>query len=153
MSEESKAFIPGPANPREAVPFTSTLAGAGWLKRVLKRDLSPFESTVAEILGVAYAGIYHIEEDVLRKSAVWKDWIVQVNVYGDMATYDGMNLTALVVLCHDAAVRLSIGPVGTKALKLSFWPRAHRPERDSFATRHPFLEESAARIRSLYREP
>lgn len=90
--------------------------GADWLEPALKRrgkTISPFGRRVADILGQVVQGIYHIEEEAL--AADWsRDYCVTLKVRGGylgrVCTWDGNLMTILVVACHDAAVRLDIGP-------------------------------------------
>lgn len=37
-------------------------AGADWVASCLKRELKPFERIAADLLGVAWRGIYHLED-------------------------------------------------------------------------------------------
>lgn len=84
-------------------------SGADWLQSQFKdKKLSPLARKVADILGQVYRGIYHLNriDD--------QDWfsICGVRVFldsvGELATYDGSELTTLVMLCHEQSIRLSI---------------------------------------------
>lgn len=125
-------------------------AGAEWLKKMLPLVKKPapslFGEAVADILGGAFLGLYHLEENVLFKA----DWThadrITVTISRELATYDGFELSGLVVLCHDAHVRLAIHGCGPGYLRLLF----HRREREGDGAvwhRHPTLEGHAASIR------
>lgn len=130
--------------PRERFEYTPremAYAGAEWLAEQLRRDLSPFEACVADILGAAYLGIYHIER---VDRGEWKSYRVEVVVDNDLATWDFDYLTRLVVLAHDACVRLSIGHGGPRRMKLCFWPRLRE---GGISERHPTMESAIASVR------
>lgn len=64
--------------------------------------------------------------------------------YGrDLATYDRDRLTSLVLAAHKHSVRIEIEPCNPRYLRLIFWPRV--PDGDSFASKHPTLEDLARR--------
>ena len=124
-------------------------AGADWLKDGISAEaVSPFGEQVANILGDAFFGIYHLDYVSLKK-ADWKnnDWI-QVTVCGGLSTYDNDGLTRLVVLCHDRLVRLEIRAAAPKYLRLCFSPRKSRD--GHMFERHPTLEDAMVRIRDHY---
>lgn len=69
---------------------------------------------VAEILGVVVRGLYHVENEARATDWSGTHHIEIVARSGDLShlsTYDFTRLTELVVLCHDAAIRLEIAPV------------------------------------------
>ncbi len=125
----------------EYAPCKMAYAGAAWLAAALKRPLSPFEACVADILGAAYLGIYHIEG---AHKGEWTHCRVEVTVQSDLATWDFDYLTRLVVLSHDACVRLSIGQAGPRRMRLSFWPRLRE---GGVSERHPTMEAAIATVR------
>ena len=126
--------------------MATKFAGADWIKSVTKKDLSPFGVHVADLLGQVYAGIYHIQDEVLHPRAEWQHPSrIEIVTYGDLSTYDFNVLTKLVVLCHDHAIRLTIAPASNKYLRLIF----HKRQRNSphISERHPTLEDAAQDIR------
>lgn len=126
----------------------SNYSGADWLKGGIgAENISAFGAQVANILGDVYFGIYHLDYKALKK-VDWKntDWI-EIVVFGGLSTFDYDQLTRLVVLCHDRAVRLEIKAASYRYLRLCFSPRTR--EGNTYE-RHPILEEAAANIRKAY---
>lgn len=130
--------------------FASQHSGADWLASALHVELTPLARKVADILGIVWRGIYHIDQKDLG-AGNWTDpYFVTVRIYGDLSTYDFSRLTELVVLCHDGAIRLDISPRGMRHLELMF----HQREREgSPSQRHPTLEQAAEAIRKLFPAP
>lgn len=119
-------------------------AGADWLASRWKKELTPFHTEVADIVGQVFCGIYHIDHALNPK--LWNDSYVEIRIDGNrLATYDFSDLTTLVVLCHDRCIRLSIDPCGPRTLRLFF----HQRKRDDehMARRHPRMEEHIEMIR------
>lgn len=104
---------------------------------------SPFGGRVAQVLDVAWAGLYHVDLRCLRKVDWSSDDLIDLTIGGghELATYDGSQLTLLVVLAHDQAIRLSIRAGGFRGLTLRFHPR-QRP--GNVFTGHPSLERASA---------
>jgi hypothetical protein len=124
-------------------------AGADWLRQCGK-DLSPFGAEVADILGQVYAGIYHIDSEVLHKRCDWShasriEVVISDSHNGGLSTFDFNHLTAMVVLCHDRCVRLTVAGASRNHLRLVFHQRLSR--RGSTCERHPTLFEAAKDIR------
>jgi len=102
---------------------------------------------VADILGQVWQGIYHLPAH--GGKGLCADWtneqMIEVLLrVPELATFDGMHLTALVILCHDHCLRLSIQP-RCKALRLQFHPRQGRDGR--MFERHPTIEQHIETIR------
>lgn len=92
-------------------------AGAEWLRKQFSYEkktleISPFGETVAEALGFAWRGIYHLSYQTLRRAKSWDDdrWIrVPIgNGRGELATWDSDELMRLVVVSYDLGMRLSV---------------------------------------------
>jgi len=64
-----------------------------------------------------------------------------------MATFDFVQLTMLVFLCHEARIRVQIEGVAPHRLRLSFWQRVSKEENDNTACWHPNLDEAVAMFR------
>ncbi len=131
----------------------SGYAGQDWLKVWLKggvgaAEISPFAAKVADILGDVFFGIYHLNIRSIRKVDWNNDHDIEIVIYGGLSTFDSDQLTRLVVLCHDRMVRLEIRPANFKHLRLCFGLRTSRA--GEIYTRHPTLEDAAARIRADY---
>lgn len=128
--------------------------GVDLVRRCVGREFaercSPFGGRVAQILDVAWAGLYHLPQHSLRK-VDWSsdDWMdLTIKRGHELATYDGSELTLLVVLAHDQAIRLSIRAGGFQGLKLTFHCR-HR--KGNVFTGHPTLERASAWVREQAR--
>lgn len=125
-------------------------AGADWVKGALKKEMSPLGERVADLLGQAFLGIYHISYSL--KKVNWADpWLIEFNYYGRLCTYDCDELTRLVVLSFDMMVRIEIAGVGPGYLKLRFWKREHREGAQS--SRIPHIEDQLAMYRRHYGPP
>lgn len=118
-------------------------AGAEWLRQRGK-TLSPFGELVADILGQVFLGLYHIERPALRVD--WRDEVfIKINLDGPLATHDFNQLTALVVLCHDHAVRLEIRAVAPGTMRLAF---SRRRREGDMVTGHPTIETHVGNLRA-----
>ncbi len=125
-------------------------AGAGWLRHALEqrgKELCPFGERVANLLGWVFAGIYHIDDSVLSKGAVWDhDAYVRITLgRKDLSTYDSNILTRLVIACHDLAIRMEINPCNGHYIELLFHPRLRE---GGVSRRHPTIEEAIERARA-----
>ena len=74
---------------------------------------------------------------------------IQTNISIDWATFDGCELTTLVVLAHDRGIRASLSPLNMQYMRLMLHVRQYR-DGPTFYERHPTLEKQAAAIRVLY---
>lgn len=75
-------------------------AGADWVEGALRVKCSPLGREVADVLGQAFLGIYHVSREAKRVD--WSDTRIIEFRYGrSLATYDADELTRLVVLCHE----------------------------------------------------
>lgn len=122
-------------------------AGSGWVSASLRVEMSPFGELVADILGAVYRGIYHMDGRALRR-VDWSanDYIRVAIRRGNLCTFDGGSLTELVILAHDAAVRMEVEPAGPYNIALRFWPRGRE---GGVWDRHPTIEEAIGRAREL----
>ena len=128
----------------------------GW--QAAPDQLSDFHLRVFDIIGISYGGIYNAP--VAWDAVQWKGFAdgIGIPVRGGMATFDGNKLTMLVLLCHEARIRLDIDPHGFGYLLLQFWPRQHE---GGIGRRHPNIDEAVASLRQylpadhriMYRPP
>lgn len=126
--------------------MATKFSGADWLKSVSDKELSPFGVLVADVLGQVWAGIYHLQSEVLHKRVEWSHpYRIEIVIYGDLSTYDFDLLTKLVVLCHDNAIRFTVAPANSSHLRLMFHKRTRASAHIS--ERHPSLEDAARGIR------
>jgi hypothetical protein len=100
-------------------------SGADWIEHSLKKELSPIGREVADILGQAYLGIYHLERQTYKV-----DWSnkhhIEIVVYGSLNSYDDDILTRLIVLCYDRMIRLQIDARAPGYFRLMFHQRNTR---------------------------
>jgi hypothetical protein len=92
-----------------------------------------------------YGGEHHFPNEIKQHGLGWS----MVDKYKDFATYDGNELTRLVVTAHDFCMRVSLVPVAgpNPRMKICVWKR----ERDGdIGQRHPNLEDHAESIRKGY---
>lgn len=110
--------------------------------------LSPLGRTVADVLGYVYRGFYHLPGSVLT----FTDWThrhaIRVCVPSGLCTFDGSELTTLVVLCHDMMLRMEIGNGSPFYSRLTFSQRETRDAAEFM--RMPTIEEHIASIRARY---
>lgn len=119
-----------------------------WLHHVSRYNPSPLGLRVAEVLHHFYRGLHHMDPRTFAKTR-WADpYHIEV-LYGDrgLATWDYNHLTLLVVLTHDAMLRLEIEPATFRYFRLNFWQRHTRDRAEGMAVRLPSLEEHVAMIR------
>lgn len=123
----------------------SQYQGSDWVKRSLKKSMSPLGIQVADLLGDVFLGIYHLDYMALKRVNWDDDCISFVLSYHTLSTVDSNELTKLVVLCHDRALRMDIKSVAPKRLELTF----HQRVRDGdFYHTCPTIEEHINKIRA-----
>lgn len=108
---------------------------------------SEIERRAYVVLSRVYYGIHHVDGWTRRKT---DEHSVRVTVYGELATYDGSELTRLVIAAHDECVRVAVQPLAPRFLEILFSSRT-RPGRflEAFSyDTHPTLEHAVARNRS-----
>lgn len=110
--------------------------------------LSPLGAKVADLLDAVWSGIYHLPASLIDRVDWTDDYCITVVVPGHaLATVDFDLLTRLVVLCHDAALRLEIGSANPRNVRLTF----HQRQRTGgMSKRHPTMEEATHGIREDY---
>lgn len=125
--------------------------GSEWIKAAFRVECSPLGKAVADLLGDVFQGIYHLDENSLRKTD-WSDkFCISVTLpYMTLSTFDSANLTWLVVCCHDRCLRMSIKAKTINYLELTF----HQRHRDGgISQSHPTIEAHIERIRECVSEP
>lgn len=122
-------------------------AGAEWVKESLGLPMSPLGEKVADLLGQACRGIYHLDAVHSLEKVRWTDkYCIEVNVRDNMSTWDGCLLTDLVVLAHEACLRLEIRARTVNVLRLYFSQRKGRI--GSSMKCHPTIEMAVERVRA-----
>ena len=127
--------------------------GADWVRSFLKyrepqKMLSEFGERVADLLGDVYLGIYHIPEAQLAKVEWDNTRCLSLLISREFATYDGDDLTKLVILAHDRSIRVAIRAKTPRFVELLFHPREHGAK--EFFKRHPTLEEAIKHCREHF---
>lgn len=109
---------------------------------------SPLGRVAAEILSIVFRGLHHLDPKELERVA-WDDaYVVSINFpRASWATTDFNELTQLVVLAHDANVRIGICSPAMKTVRLIF--HARKPE-GQYTQRQETLEVAAQQIRAQY---
>jgi hypothetical protein len=119
-------------------------SGADWVEHSLKRELSPIGREVADILGQAYLGIYHLERQLYKVD--WSnDHHIEIIIYGSLNSFDDDILTRLIVLCYDRMIRLQIDARAPGYLRLMFHQRSTR--QGDIYHRMPHLDDQIKLIR------
>ena len=122
------------------------------MKRAEKVGISPPTLTdpvsdglirCAWVLIHAYGGAHHVGTVKIGSGGGW----VEAVHYGEIATADSDLMTRLVVLAHDAAVRVSVQPSGPRHLRIMLHPRMRS---DRNMTNHRTLEDAAQRLRERW---
>lgn len=106
--------------------------------------LSPFQARVFDILGIVGGGIYNAPIGWDRVN--WRGYGKGLAVVwrGSLSTFDFMQLTRPVFLCHEARIRCEIEVANFGALRLVFFPRV---DVGGMGERHPSLDEAVAEFR------
>ena len=117
-----------------------------WLEYALKIKISDFGKEVATILDCLAYGIYHLKACVYNHKRT--DWtnnrVITVVTNSELSTYDYNELTHLVVLAHDFAIRISIRAVAPNYFEMQF---SKRVRGDGITSSHPAIEDAIHKIR------
>ena len=123
-------------------------SGADWVRDCLVHgELSELGQQVADLLGVVWRGIYHIDQKRLKEIDWQNPHYIRLRCPSDLSTFDFDLLTRLVVLAHDMAVRIEVRPLSNRYLEILFHPRSR--EGDGMH-RHPTMEEAVRHVREAY---
>lgn len=121
--------------------------GPSWIKKAFhpKREMSSLGEDAARLLNDLYAGIYHIQPECSRVD--WSDeHHIEIVLYGCWSSFDYDNLTRLVFLAHDYALRVQMDARANGYIRLMF----HRRQRNGdLYQRHPSLEQAVQSWRTF----
>jgi hypothetical protein len=127
--------------------------GAGYLKSC-KIKASKLGNVVANILALVWRGLYHLDPGTIKRTDWTDDYCIAINLQNQaLATVDYNELTQLVVLAHDACIRVSIAGIAPRTMRLTFHARKRE---GNYSQRHPTIEDHTAAIRrtfTLFVEP
>jgi len=119
-----------------------------WLRQCYPNlTISPLGEKVANLIGLAYHGIYHLEN---YQKIKWEEdycFVVWVNT-GTLATYDSDRLTLLVFLAHELGIRLEIAGSRPHWIKLHIHNRPVRTGK--YYERHPSLDQAVANFHDAF---
>lgn len=122
-----------------------------WLEQAKRYKNPEFKLTehsraVAQILGITYSGLYHLDNKAIEKTDWQNEDRVSIKLWRpSLATQDYYHLTDLVIMCHDACIRLAITPHTFDTLMLHFHRRDSRE--GDVSRRHPTIETAIERVR------
>lgn len=118
--------------------------GPNWIRSAFHvSDMSEIGEDAARLLNDLYLGIYHIDRECRRVD--WSNkYYIEITVRNCWSTYDFDNLTRLVFLAHDYALRVELIPRGFGYTRILF----HRRQREgNLYQRHPTIEDALANWR------
>jgi hypothetical protein len=97
-------------------------SGADWMaEQDCFKSPSALAIKVANILGQVYLGIYHISDSVTSKKVDWQnDSDISVTISSELATFDGADLTFLILCCVQAGVSVEVSGASKDYMKLRF---------------------------------
>jgi hypothetical protein len=110
--------------------------------------LNPIQVKAVSILGIALGGIYNAP--ISWEKTDWSyGWGAVAFIVRDdrFATFDFAPLTTMVLLCHEARVRMMIEAHTHGYMKVSFSQRAAE---GGMATRHPNITEAVDAFREYF---
>jgi len=105
--------------------------------------LNPFQRQVATIIGIVGGGIYNAPVEWER--VTWGRRGMHVPWRGYLDTFDFNRLTMLVLLAHEARIRVGVEPHTMREVVISFFARRHAGD---IGTRHPSIDEAVASFRA-----
>lgn len=104
--------------------------------------LNDFQRRAIDILGIVGGGIYNAP--IAWRSVHWDKRSLIVSWGNGLGTFDFMQLTRFVFLCHEARIRGYIGPLAPRYLEIAMHERAAI---GSISERHPSLDEALSEWR------
>lgn len=116
---------------------------ADWL-RAMGKTVSPFGERVARLMDDLECGIYHIQEAAVKADWSRERWVEIIVSDGRFATFDAPNLTRLVFLSHEYAIRCEVRSARNDLLRLCFSPRVRE---GGVWERHPTIEQAVSSFR------
>ncbi len=92
------------------------------------------EAEAREFFSIFYRGEHHFPSKLTPYGLGWS-----MSHFGSLATFDGDDLTRLVLLAHARCIRVQIEQGGPNRLRIAIWKR----EREgSIFERHPTIEQA-----------
>ena len=103
------------------------------------KEISSIAKKALTIISYLEHGLHHVSWKQREKFQYFDEHSFIYSRFGNMATYDSSELTTLVVLCHELAVRVEISSIGFRYIKMLFTERQR--EGKSMYERHPSIDE------------
>jgi hypothetical protein len=136
--------------------------GADWMQRQLSalnqinprkhpdRKLSSLGVKVADFLGEWQFGIYHLHQKELLKVDWSNSHHIEISMFSSaMSTFDFNDLTRLVFLAHEMALRVQVSPSTHNHMRIIFHERTHGPG-DGNLLHHPTLDAAVNLFKQTY---
>lgn len=124
---------------REAgTPRYTTDAGL-WVENVRSEILPPFAHAAIELVAMVFGGAHNAPVN-WRKAEIDARSVFVCTRWKPIATWDGNELTRLVVGSYDAMIRVVISGVAPNTMKLGFHPRHTRSPAQTIGQRMPTLD-------------
>lgn len=108
-------------------------------------QLTTFQRRAFNFLGDVAGGIYNAP--ISWNSTWWSDNAIAVSWRGELATFDRDHLTRLVLLAHDACIRVAIDAMSRRTLEITLHERARDGRR---SIRHPTIAGAIAEHRRFF---
>jgi len=125
-------------------------AGANWIERQPDcGGLSELGREAADLLGDVFLGIYHLNHRSLSRVEWGDSRCIRVTIGRELATFDGDELTRLVVLGHHRMLRVAVDGRAPGFLRVTITKRTGRT--GSMFERMPTLEDHAKELEKHYR--
>lgn len=107
--------------------------------RYLRRlgvEVSGHGAVCAEFMSLLYRGLHRFpSRDRGLRKVEWSDSdLLKWNHHGELATFDGDELTVMVLMAHDLGLRLTVNPVNMQYLEIAL---SKCDAERHFATVHP----------------
>ncbi len=121
------------------------MSAAEYLRRIGVTNVSENGARCAELVEAWFGGMHHFPADA-RKVNWSGEQVTFVMHAGGLSTFDYSELTRLVFLAHDHAIRAEIKPA-MQNLRIILSPRTREA---SMILGHPTLEEAVAKYRTKF---
>jgi hypothetical protein len=122
-------------------------AGSNWIARNFG-EMSETGKAAADLLGDVFLGIYHMNYTSLKKVDWTDEWNIEVTVGKELSSFDGDELTRLLLLAHDRRMRVSLVGLGPHYMRLCISKRKKRT--GQMHERLPTMEDHIALLRDHY---
>ena len=133
---------------RAVVGRTIMYAGHDWVEGNCKVKCSLLGKAVADLLGDVFRGIYHLSYRAIERCDWTDEQCICITLDNHMATWDGNDLTKLVVLAHDRLIRVDMKGIGPGYIR--YWFHQRKSRTGSTYERMPTIEDHVKLIHGHY---